>query len=804
MLEIQNLKKTYKNTSSTHDALRDINVKFGNNGLVFLFGSSGAGKSTLMNIMAGLDTYDSGEVIYNGTDIKSMSQSKRDIYRSKEIAIIFEKNNLIDRLTVEENIKVAVELSGLKVEMSEINNALKTVKLDGFQKRKINELSSGELQRVEIAKILVVKPKIIFADEPTANLDAENSKIFWEALKEYSKKALVVCVAHSKEIVEKFADRVIQIKAGQIVSDSYYSKTLDKKDAALFTSTKRKKEEEKINNRSNLSFKSSARIGLKFLNKSKLKLVSMFVLISLTLMMFAISYLVSIFDSSYALAKATINQGQKYIVFENQTKDEISKDTQQNIFSNSVDNELYKLYSTEMYLKFLNREQTKITGIMEVFQEENSDTNKIGQKVLYGKYPTSLDTKTKIAISDYLAKQMLINGTKYFEGSEENYLDISKRMQDVIGKTIEISDNKYEVSAIYETNYSTFTNQDLMVKKGCEEDFNYYNQTTYSVIHTAPSKSIEIIKNVQETKNIQFSFIKNSMSSLNLLNVYSQTKAQESSILLNSYKQTLTANEVLLPVEVFNKIYNSNITYNETQENFSSVIAGKGTKITLKTNYGYSDSFTIVGLTKGNEIVFADNLDNNLIGRIGEIVQHTSYPVLKLVAPVKHDLTSSKQIRILLDNGLEYTGRYGEELVNVTNSIDGLKIAFVVSTVFLSLFSVYLMFTFFLDVARHNRKSIGSLRAMGANFVNLIGIFATSCLILAVASIVTGLILGVIGSMVINLVISSAFSLPLSILNINFGMFGYTIILGILITILGSLVPILTYCRKTPVEVIKK
>ena len=184
MIEVKNLSKTYYNTNSEHVALSRLNFKLGNSGMVFLYGNSGEGKSTLLNVLSALDTYDDGgKVKYNGIDIKSMTQAERDRYRAEECGLVFETENLVPTLTVAENIRLARELKGQTVSDEEMSEIMNTVKLGGYEKRKISELSSGQAQRVALARVLIGNPKVLFVDEPTGHLDKQNAEMFWKIVK---------------------------------------------------------------------------------------------------------------------------------------------------------------------------------------------------------------------------------------------------------------------------------------------------------------------------------------------------------------------------------------------------------------------------------------------------------------------------------------------------------------------------------------------------------------------------------------------------------------------------------------------
>lgn len=200
------------------DVLKDVNLNFDKNGMVFILGASGSGKSTLLNVLGLLDDGYDGKIYYGEKSVSDEAQ-KTNI-RRKHIAFIFQEYNLINSLTVKENVQTAVDISEGVLDEEVYSNIISMFKLNNLENRDVATLSGGEKQRVAIARALVRNNEIIFADEPTGNLDEENSDIIFNALKEVAKNHLVVIVSHNKEAAEKFADRIITIRDGRIFDDS--------------------------------------------------------------------------------------------------------------------------------------------------------------------------------------------------------------------------------------------------------------------------------------------------------------------------------------------------------------------------------------------------------------------------------------------------------------------------------------------------------------------------------------------------------------------------------------------------------
>lgn len=220
MLEIKNVSKTYRPKKGVPvKALDDVSLKFEDRGMVFILGKSGSGKSTLLNVLGGLDQADEGEFIIKGKSSKDFTQSDFDSYRNTFIGFIFQEYNILSEFTVGANIALAMELQGQKATSEALNEILDEVDLTGYGNRKPNELSGGQKQRVAIARALIKKPEMIMADEPTGALDSNTGKQVFDTLKKLSKEKLVLIVSHDRDFAELYADRIIELKDGKVISD---------------------------------------------------------------------------------------------------------------------------------------------------------------------------------------------------------------------------------------------------------------------------------------------------------------------------------------------------------------------------------------------------------------------------------------------------------------------------------------------------------------------------------------------------------------------------------------------------------
>lgn len=219
LLEIQKLCKTYGSGETAVQALKNVSFSVQRGEYVAIVGESGSGKSTLLNMIGALDTPTSGKVLIDGKDTFSMKDKKRTIFRRRNIGFIFQAFNLIPELTVEQNIIFPLLLDYQKPDWNYLEELLAVLNLNERRNHLPSQLSGGQQQRVAIGRALITRPSLILADEPTGNLDTQNSREVIALLKGTSKKyeQTIIMITHNRSIAQT-ADRVLQVSDG-ILSD---------------------------------------------------------------------------------------------------------------------------------------------------------------------------------------------------------------------------------------------------------------------------------------------------------------------------------------------------------------------------------------------------------------------------------------------------------------------------------------------------------------------------------------------------------------------------------------------------------
>lgn len=215
VLRAENISKVYCQNAVSLQALRGVSVTIQKGEFVAVLGRSGSGKSTLLNILAGLDKPTEGKVYLDGTDIFHLSEEKRTFLRREKIGFVFQAYELLHALTVIENIR----LPELTKDVDYVGELLDALKIRQYEKYYPDQLSGGEQQRTAIARALVNHPPLLFADEPTGNLDSRTERVVIDLLKSLAAKyeTSILLVTHNEELVRD-ADRVIRLEDGEIVN----------------------------------------------------------------------------------------------------------------------------------------------------------------------------------------------------------------------------------------------------------------------------------------------------------------------------------------------------------------------------------------------------------------------------------------------------------------------------------------------------------------------------------------------------------------------------------------------------------
>ena len=222
-LEVKSVNKSYGNKENKVKVLNDVNVSIDKGTICVILGPSGSGKSTFLNVIGGLETVDSGEILIDGKDIAKLDSKKLSLYRRDSLGFIFQFYNLVPNLTVQENIEVCEYLTNKPIDK---NDLIKTLGLWEHRNKFPRQLSGGQQQRTAIARALIKNPKILLCDEPTGALDSKTSKEILQLLEEVNKKYnMTMFIVTHNNAIKNMAHQIIKIRDGRI-SENYQNKKI--------------------------------------------------------------------------------------------------------------------------------------------------------------------------------------------------------------------------------------------------------------------------------------------------------------------------------------------------------------------------------------------------------------------------------------------------------------------------------------------------------------------------------------------------------------------------------------------------
>jgi putative ABC transport system ATP-binding protein len=216
-IQIKNLNKSYHLGAQPIKILKELNVSIRTSEVIAVLGSSGSGKSTLLSLLAGLDSSDSGQILFYETDIAQLNQKELTSFRAKNIGIVFQNYYLVSHLTALENVLLPLDIQNKTISIDDAESLLQKVGLGHRLHHVPSELSGGESQRLAIARALITKPQLLLADEPSGSLDTETGKkvmdLFFEQVRE--NKTTTVLVTHDRALADR-CDRVLKLENGQL------------------------------------------------------------------------------------------------------------------------------------------------------------------------------------------------------------------------------------------------------------------------------------------------------------------------------------------------------------------------------------------------------------------------------------------------------------------------------------------------------------------------------------------------------------------------------------------------------------
>lgn len=633
MLELQNLTKVYKTKSEDVIALDKINLSLDETGMTFVIGKSGSGKTTLLNVIGGLDSFDGGDLIVKGKSFSQFKQQDFDNYRNTFIGFVFQEYNLLEEMSVEKNISLAMELQGSKKKNADkINKILKEVDLEGLNDRHPSELSGGQKQRVAIARAIVKDPKIILTDEPTGALDTNSGIQVMNLLKELSRDRLVVIVSHNMDLARAYADRIIEMKDGSIERDytlkrdsknkelrikEFKEKVIVKRGAKLsdkdLSALQRAVEQSKDiqivddNNfydeeetestpskqykpsdaqfiKGRLGFGNTLKMGLSNLKIKPLRLAVTIILCAIAFSVFGLFDSMTIYDEARLTANTLKNSNVPSVVLNASVKEQNGDEYKMNVSQdliNDLNDQTGMNFKGVYSLSSVKPDETKsianiskfyatskMTGVLEI--KDSEELSELGMTLSKGRLPLTYD---EIAITSYYAMCLINYGYSYgdivinssncnnytpedFVRDEPLILTLNKTQYKIVG-IIDAGkiDRKYDV--ILEDYANAVGTLKVDFENYVNNSYNLYGFVKDGFVANRLKESGTLVQYKNPSYHYDFDFTENDNQFF--LNYTELNKQGGGVLFLDSDKKLLSGNEVLVNVQLFERIFSAEV-----------------------------------------------------------------------------------------------------------------------------------------------------------------------------------------------------------------------------------------------------
>lgn len=851
MIIVKNLTKVYKSKKAKICvALNNVSFSLPSKGLVFVVGKSGSGKSTMLNLLGGLDSLTSGEINVFGNQLNEYSESELYSFRSNIVGFVFQDFHLLDDLTVADNVRLSLKLMA-EDDDERVEKALESVELLEYKDRYPRELSGGQQQRVAIARALVKNPDVIFADEPTGNLDSNTTEQIIKLIKEISKEKLVVVVSHNLFDAYEYADRIIELSEGRIINDlvinEKYENAVEVKDnKVIIPMLKRFKQDEldsllsickrdeilKIEQSNNkfkqkeqkeeplqakvpqkktkgLSFFNSVKFSAMFGKRRIIGFLLSAIFASILICVLSLAQSIANFDAK-SMAMDSMTEGSVYAV--RKDLDTLSGQVHARVITDedfakikqaSPDAKLYKLYMSGLYINGYTIGHQKVptitqSGLHIVETSGTLETNEEYAKKLLrldnlGIYRGSVEQNTGgIYITDFVADSFI------FYGKAENY-------DEILGQQFEGSNDYWPdgyVNGIINTSYKE-------KYKGVIDQIN-------SMTKESPltEEIISFLDYVNQALAISYYFGDN-YKEISSANIYEGNYVYTRNFFVNGVDASSTIsyiscgsyfdcvlgdNEVFMDVEAYNKIFGTEYTYGNCDTFVPHAISFLSSDFNNEVIYSKQMTVAGIGKCKGGNMLLADNV----FYEYKEKMFHC-YGVYADGEDV------SGFINYTMDNGYSNISLEMSAIQTMSQAVETFNKFFEFIAMILVCACVFIITSFGVKNIKSKMYEVGVMKALGCKLSSFFVIFGLHTLLIAFTTIVVFVVGYVAFANVANHILLESLKAitPTKImLDLQFIKFNWQLALinsavVVFISIVSTIIPIILLRRIKPVTIIK-
>lgn len=767
MIQINNLVKTYRTKSNVEiNALKGVSTQFDEKGLNVILGRSGSGKSTILNILGGMEVQTSGDIIIDGKALNIRESRDLDNYRNDYIGFIFQDYNLLQGLTVKDNILMAIsKLEKIKAKTA-LTDILRKVGLVGYEDRKINELSGGQKQRVAIARAIIKNPKLVLADEPTGNLDTKTGREIFELLKELSKDICVIVVTHDREFAKNYGTHIIEIESGEIVDEIIKDaqEVEDSISTATFT-----KQTTKKSSATNLSVGYIVKVGVKSTREHPVRFVILVILYILSLALASSGISGSLFEVKRELVT------------------QYSAESFKISYADYIDIDNFQDFESQMPSNNYAYTVSLDSGDAKAVYIPSSRLASCGFKFHTGTSPRS---NSEIAIPDYLFYKIQLSDKK----------SKLKNFRDIIGEKYGYT---YTVCGVYKTGMKKVeSNKEIQNYGGPERDYPVLvTQEKYNSLCYISKFNIEF-KNKEIEENSVFKVSDNNLNNIEFLG--NDTEKVYTTVPM----EKLTDQDIVVAkkdlVEALSQKYaKTDFSAMTNQELFDFYEANEEEFIINITYGSRQKEYKLAGFIDADYYCGNTLLDlphSGYVGRSAVVLLDMDKETLTAFVE-----TAVEHIRsVMKEPGWTLTDLYLESACDGNYLLTSKSLPIIASTalgIAMTIFTTLLMLNFISISISEKKKELGVLRALGATNRDVFGMLFTESVLPAAIAVPTSFAVTALFNKLLNMAFRPNYTLKI----FKFGLPAVLIILsiGLFILLAGSLLPIIRFSKKKPNQIIK-
>ena len=863
MIKVKDLKKIYKSKNKKQCiALDNVSFTLPDTGLVYVIGKSGSGKSTLLNLIAGLDTITSGSINIDGNEVGNMSSKDFDAFRSSYLTFVFQDYKLFENLTIYQNIEVGLDVND-SVDQEVIRNSLKRVGLSDYEKRYPYELSGGQQQRVAIARALSRNSKLILADEPTGNLDFNTSRQILAVLKEISKEKLIILVSHNLMDADIYADRIIELHEGHIISDKtkrtgytnsfkiendkiilphYINLNIVQKEK-MFNALKSDEIKEVIQNDNGFTdtiYNPEMTNEITFLskkakNRSLLKILKMFfkkrihirvIMIIFSVLLFTVLSILQSFIMFEPNA-SKVNKDEDVVLlykgntipFEESLRScslfGITDNEYQEIVNVSENTTVYKL--NNYYLPYTSRPMTAVKTTLPLYTYDEFYVNSShGTLVCDEEFVSKLffdkeELEVIIEASEY--KPYGITITDYAADALIHFEKASS-YEDIIGMFKFSSVSEFYINSIIKTDYLEKYSSLQKIYDDIEDEESFYN-----VLNDTPLLQ-EFIKDLERKYNIAYSFNPNFEKDLITAKVKVHTYVSHGFFESGEYYYQMS------------EYSGSYLFYSDIADQADNVEKGEIVLTPALYNKIFGTMYTVKNYDLSVNNTFKLSLYSKINGK-EVIIYSKEFKIVKLSSTIKVDEEDFDELikEQIVDFGLvfennkdandiiKYGNNHGFYLKTIAfeSGVVINKMTSTFNTLFLIiLICIYIVFGIYIiiygvNTVRYNKEEIGIYKALGGKFRNIskvlfIDVIITGILISVISLFITPLIINICDDVIVDSFknVLHLAAVDLEVIKIYPAVLSINYSLLNVLIIISSVVPTLLLMKLKPIEIIKK